>query len=290
MKTLIFGCGYLGSRVAHLWRQTGDDVAAVTRSEKRAAEFTDNGWRATVADISNPASLVSLPEVDTVLIAVGYDRSSDQSIEKVYAGGARNVLAALSGSVRRLIYISSTGVYGDAAGAWIDEQTLPEPDRAGGAASLAAEEAIRASNFADRSVILRLAGIYGPDRLPYLEQLKAGEPIEAQQSGHLNLIHVDDAARIVHRVAAPNFNVDLPLTYCVSDGNPVVRAEFYQEVARRLGAPPPRFVQPPSDSPRAARAVSDKLVSNRRLLEELPIELRYPSYREGLADVLRQKV
>ena len=97
----------------------------------------------------------------------------------------------------RFIYISTTGVYGPASGEWIDETTPPDPQRDGGRASLAAERALAASPFAARGVILRLAGIYGPGRVPFIEELCAGEPIPAPTTGYLNLIHVDDAAETV---------------------------------------------------------------------------------------------
>ncbi len=186
-----------------------------------------------------------------MLFAVGYDRNSAKPIEEVYVDGIRNVLATLPADIGRFIYISTTGVYGDAGGEWVDETTPPAPTRAGGKASLEAEELIRASHFADRAVILRLAGIYGPGRLPYLKQLKEAEPIEASQTGYLNLIHVQDAARIVQLLSDPARKVEGPTTYCVSDGHPVVRGEYYREVARRLGAPEPTFTHPPAGSPRA---------------------------------------
>jgi hypothetical protein len=73
------------------------------------------------------------------------------------------------------------------------------------------------------------------------------------------------------------------MTYCVSDGHPVVRGEYYREVARQLGTPEPTFIAPPQDSPRAARAAADKRVSNRRLMADLPIELMCPTYKQGIA-------
>lgn len=283
---LIFGCGYLGQRVAELMRGAGVQVHAVTRSSERAKEFATAGISPIVADVTAPETLSNLPPADTVLFAVGYDRSSDPSIDEVYTGGVRNVLAALPEGTKRFIYISTTGVYGDADGEWIDEQTPPNPSRAGGVASLAAEKLILASPLADRAVILRLAGIYGPDRLPYLKQLIAGEPIEAPQQGHLNLIHVGDAARIVAALADPVRKVSGPAIYCVSDGHPVVRGDYYREAARLLGAPEPTFVAPPAESPRAARAAADKRVSNQRLLAEVAIELQFPTYRQGLASIV----
>jgi nucleoside-diphosphate-sugar epimerase len=286
MSRLIFGCGYLGERVARCWREAGEAVTVVTRNTERAAEFQRHGYAAVVADVTQPPSLIKLPPAETMLFAVGYDRSAAGSIGDVYAGGVKNVLAALPSTASRVIYISSTGVYGNAGGDWIDELTPPDPQRDGGRASLAAEQVLALHPIGKDSIILRLAGIYGPGRVPFLDLLRAGEPIPAATEGHLNLIHVDDAAAAV--VAAdhlPRFD-DGPRIYCVSDGHPVQRGEYYREVARRIGAPEPRFVAPDPHSPRAARAASDRRVRNERMLTDLGVKLAYPDYRAGLAAIL----
>ena len=289
MSKLIFGCGYLGERVARRWRAMGDDVVVVTRSRERAEELEKLGDRSAIADVTRPATLTDLPAAETVLFAVGFDRSAGQSIEAVYAGGVRNVLAALPSEVGQFIYISTTGVYGNAAGAWIDEDTPPDPQRDGGRASLAAEQALAESRFASRGIVLRLAGIYGPGRIPFIDLLRAGEPIPAPSRGHLNLIHVDDAAAVV--VAAAELNRKRsadrsPIVYCVSDGQPVRRGDYYREVARLIGAPEPTFTVPDPESPRAARAANDRRVNNQRMLAELRVQLEYPDYRAGLKAIL----
>ena len=134
-----------------------------------------------------------------------------------------------------------------------------------------------------RAIVLRLAGIYGPKRIPYLNKLQAGEPIPVVEQGWLNLIHVDDAASVV--LAAEQIPLKTRL-YCVSDGCPVIRGEYYREVAQRIGATPPTFVAPPADSPRKARAAADKRIRNARMLAELDVQLVYPTYRDGLAAIL----
>lgn len=294
MTKLIFGCGYLGERVARRWKNAGHEVIVVTRSSDRAAQFQRDGYTTIVADVTQPDSLRNLPSAETVLYAVGYDRSagtSGASIEEVYAGGMQNVLAALPGGIGRFIYISTTGVYGFRSGEWVDEVTATDPQRSGGQASLDAENALRASPLASTGIILRLAGIYGPGRVPFLNELKSGEPIPAHGSGYLNLIHVDDAADVVVAADAGDSKVapgigHEPRIYCVSDGNPVERGEYYSEVARQIGTAPPRFVEPDPNSPRAARAGSSRRISNQRMLAELRVELAYPDYRAGLAAIL----
>jgi nucleoside-diphosphate-sugar epimerase len=285
MHHLLFGHGYLGSRVASHWRDRGDEVTIVTRSDEKASQLTAVGYKTIVAHVTQRASLAKLPQVDSVLYAVGYDRTAGPSIHEVYADGLRNVLDALPIETGRIVYVSTTGVYGDAGGNIVDEETPPAPTRDGGRASLAAEETLRQHRLGDRGIILRLAGIYGPDRIPFLDPIRAGDAIPATASGFLNLIHVNDAAPIAVRAAEANVP-NLPRAYCVSDGRPVVREEYYGEIARLLGAVPPRFFDPPPDSPRALRAASDRRVKNDRMIRELEIVLQYPSYREGLAAIL----
>jgi len=283
MTKLIFGCGYLGERVARKWRDAGHAVAVVTRSDSRADAFRQQGYEAIIADVTRPETLTQLPVAASVLFAVGLDRASKNSIQELYAGGMRNVLAALPSETGRLIYISTTGVYGPADG-WVDEVTSPDPQREGGRASLAAEDLISAHPLAERSVILRLAGIYGPGRVPFMRELRAGEPIPARTSGWLNLIHVEDAAAVV--VAAAELPINGKSVYCVSDGVPVERGEFYSEVARQIGTPPPRFVEPDLNSPRSARAEANRRISNARMLADLRVALAFPDYRAGLANAV----
>jgi nucleoside-diphosphate-sugar epimerase len=284
MSKLIFGCGYLGKRIAKLWQEAGETVFVVTRSSSRAGELQSEGFQTLVADVTCLEALVNLPAAETVLFAVGYDRAADASIAEVYAGGVKNVLAALPSSVERFIYISTTGVYGGADGDWVDETTPPNPQREGGKASLAAEQLL-----GPNSVILRLAGIYGPDRIPYLAQLRAGEPIAAPSEGWLNLIHVDEGAKIVLMAEAwTKLQANGQHVFCVSDGQPVVRGEYYREVARLIGSPVPTFALSPANSPAAARASADRRVNNAKLIRSLQIDLAYPSYREGLAAILNK--
>lgn len=286
---LILGCGYLGRRVAQRWLDAGDRVIAVTRSPERAAELADAGMRTIVDDVRSPSRELlrwaqgGIEEVDTALVAVGFDRSGDTKIEEVYTGAVRTGLSLSPIHLRRFIYISTTGVYGDAGGDWVDEQTEPDPQRDGAKASLAAERLLLSSPLGSRAVVLRLAGIYGPGRVPFLDLLREEKPIPAIETGWLNLIHVDDAASAVLAAADRN---SPPQLVCVSDGDPPQRGDYYAEVARRIGAPAPTFTAPPADSPRAARAASDKRVRNALLADELGVALRYPSYREGLASIL----
>jgi nucleoside-diphosphate-sugar epimerase len=280
---LIFGCGYLGLRVARLWSTAGHTVHPVTRDSKRAAELTRQGYSPLVADVLRPATLAHLPAAETVLYAVGYDRGSGASIHEVYVNGLQNVLDALPAETGKLIYISSTGVYGQSQGEWVDEQSATEPTRDGGRACLAAERLLAAHRLGPKSIVLRMAGIYGPGRIPTAETIRRGEPVAAPEQGFLNLIHVDDAAQIVLAAEARAAGGSL---YTVSDGQPVQRRDYYAEIARLLGAPAPRFAAVPENAPVRSRSESNKRVSTAKLHADLRVKLEYPSYREGLAAIV----
>jgi nucleoside-diphosphate-sugar epimerase len=281
---LVCGCGYLGERIARRWIAAGHEVWATTRSAARAGDLSQIGLRPIVVDMTHPFTFpTEMPRLGTVLWAVGFDRSVGQSIEDVYVGGMRNLLEALPSGVERLVYISSTGVYGQPRAEWVDEQTPCEPTRAGGRACLAAEQLLAGHPLGRGRMVLRLAGIYGPGRIPKMAAIQAGEAIESTESGYLNLIYVDDA---VEAVLAAERDVQPPDLFVISDGHPVLRGEFYRELARLLKAPSPRFAAPPLGSSTAERATSDKRVSNRRMLASLRVSLRFPSYREGLAEIV----
>src|SRR5262249_49632115 len=155
---------------------------------------------------------------------------------------------------------SSTGVYGNVMGQTVDETTPCAPIREGGRACLGAEQLLADGRLAHQSVILRLAGIYGPGRIPRAADLAAGRPIDAPASGWLNLIHVEDAAQIVllaEQRASP------PQTFVISDGVPVQRSEYYLELARLLRAPPPKFAELDLTSHAAQRASDNKQINPR---------------------------
>jgi nucleoside-diphosphate-sugar epimerase len=191
-----------------------------------------------------------------------------------------NLLAALPSSVRRFLYISTTGVYGQPDGRWVDEDSPCEPTYEGGRIALEAESVVRGHAIGARTIVLRMAGLYGPGRIPRRDELIALKPLEVDADSYLNLIHVDDAAGIV---VAVDDQAQPPRTYIVSDGHPVVRREYYAEVARLLGVPLPQFRAGEKPSPEAARGSTNKRINNARLTTEIGYQLHYPSYKAGLA-------
>ncbi len=275
----------MGRRLARQWQAAGEEVIVTTRSTERAEEFADEGLTPVLWDVTEPDTR-HLPLAETIVFAVGFDRQSGHSIDKVYVDGLGGVLDRCAAEVHQFIYVSSTGVYGQSDGSWIDEDSPCHPIRAGGRACLAAEQLLQQHPlFRHKATILRMAGIYGPNRIPQLTVLQRNEPLHVVAGTHVNLIHVDDVVNVIDtctQLAKP------PCLYCVSDGHPVVRSDYYDYLTQLLGCPPPIFASPRSGSTQAERAGGDKRVCNELLRRELPIEFKYTSYREGLQAIVGQ--
>jgi nucleoside-diphosphate-sugar epimerase len=280
MAKLIVGCGYLGRRVAALWRARGHHVRALTRG--RAAELRAQGVDPVVGDVRELIDVLKLEPAETVLYAVAPDRRpGGGTAAEVWVEGLGNLVGAMREwpARPRLLFISSTGVYGQSGGEEVDEATPTCPAEESGRVLEVAERALRTGWWPD-AVVLRFAGIYGPRRLLRKQALLNNEPIAADPEGWLNLIHVADGAATV---IAADKRARPGAVYNVADGRPVRRRDFYARLAELLGAPPPRFVVP---------SVADRVnrrVSNRRMHEELGVVLCYPSYEEGLLASVRHE-
>ena len=280
MTKLIIGCGYLGSRVALHWLDAGHSVAAVTRNPIRAEELKREGIQGVVADITQPVTLQRLPEAETVLFAVGYDSASGRSRREYYVNGLQAVLEALSPKIKRFILISSTSVYGQSDGQWVDENSPCLPKTESGLAFLEAENVLTASQFGSYAIVLRLAGIYGPGRLlRRTKDLLVGNSIVVPKDSFLNLIHVEDAAAIV---ASADVQGKSPCTYIVADGHPVKYCDYITHLAKLFGAPNPQFQEPMSCQSDKNRGSTNKRLLNTLMLSELSVLLKYPTYKEGL--------
>ena len=269
---LVVGCGYLGRRVADLWTAAGRRVVALTRT--RADSLREAGIEPLLGDVTDPASLNNLPAASTVLYAVGLDRSSGKSMAEVYVQGLKNVLDNLP-PCDRFIYISSTSVYGQTDGSVVDESSPTEPLEDSGRIVLEAERVLRAK--LPTAIILRFAGIYGPDRLLRKQALLKGEPLIGDAEKWLNLIEVRDGARAI---LAAEQRAPLGETLIIADDTPVHRRDFYTLLAKLLNAPEARFDDAPPGVP-VSRDTNRRL-TNRKAKAVLGWEPEYGSYREGL--------
>jgi nucleoside-diphosphate-sugar epimerase len=261
--------GYLGRRVASLWKSRPGGCFGTTRSPERFEEIRSLGLTPVRYDVLQGGD--ALPAVDTVVYNVGFDRSQGRSQREVYVEGLRRTLALLP-RPRLFIYVSSTGVYGNHEGGLVDELTPPAPVDAGGEACWEAEQLLADWSIREgwSSVVLRLAGIYGPGRWIGVERLRRGEAIGADPLGWLNLIHVEDAASVVVAAGERCSGGEL---FVVSDGKPVIRRDFYSRLAALAGTGEPIF-----DPSQAARHRGDRRINPARMLRELEVSLRFGDF------------
>ncbi|QEL15764.1 SDR family oxidoreductase [Limnoglobus roseus] len=266
---LVIGCGYLGRRVATAWRAAGRRVTALTRH--RADELARDGFEPIVGDVLDPASLSRLPPAGAILYAVGFDRESGRSMREVYVEGLANALQAVRCN-GPFLFVSSTSVYGHTRGEWVTEDSPTEPLESSGRVVLEAEQTAR--RLRPDAIILRFAGIYGPNRVLRRQALIKGEPLIGDADKWLNLIHVDDGVSAV--LAAEQHGRPGEL-YQIADDEPVRRRDFYTLSAQLLGSPPAAFQPSPTPAVEANRRVS-----NAKARAELEFAPRHPSYREGL--------
>lgn len=283
--TLIVGAGYVGGHVADRLRQadpTGP-IYTVTRSRPNAARLAARGMTPLIADWTDRRTLAQLPRCQRVLVAVSYDPRSGKSREDSQVGGLSHLLDFVDPAAD-LVYLSTTGVFHQTGGEWVDENSPTRPIGVGGIAHLRAEELLHRRRPHGRWAILRLAGIYGPGRIPRARDVLRGAPIEGPNEGYLNLIHRDDAARAV--IAAWEKAERSRRLYLVSDDSPVLRRAFYGQVARCLKVPSPTFA-PGASTSLSARSMSHKRIWNRRLRHELLPRMLYPDYVQGLTAILK---
>ncbi len=288
MSTLIVGCGYLGARVGAALLRRGEPAFGTVRSPRRAAEIASLGIKPIIADVFRPETLESLPATERVLYCIGFDRAGDSAMRTVYVQGLRNLLERLPAAVKRLVYASSTSVYGQWDGEWVDETTLAEPIQEGGRVCLEAEHV--ASDWAQEEgaslVVLRLSGLYGPDRVIRRALVEQGEPIPGDPAGYLNLVHIDDAAQAA--IAALDAARPDSL-YLVSDDRPVERREYYALAARLLDAPPPIYEPPAAGRVGTDQRTPNRRIANFRMRAGLDVDLRYPDILAGLPAALGRR-
>ncbi|WP_227254722.1 SDR family oxidoreductase [Frigoriglobus tundricola] len=273
---MILGCGYLGRRVARLWRGAGHRVAALTRGNADALRAS--GIEPIGGDVLEPGSLRALPGAATVLYAVGWDRAAGRPMRDVYVSGLANVLAALP-TCARFLYVSSTSVYGQSDGGWVTEASATEPTEESGRIVLEAEQLLRAHR--PDAIVLRFAGLYGPDRLLRKQPILRGEPLVGDADKWLNLVHVADGAAAVLCAEARGVPSE---TYHIADGTPVPRRDFYTRLAELLHAPEAKFDH------RAEPGAPNRRIDSSKARAALGWVPEFASYRDGLPVAVRESV
>jgi nucleoside-diphosphate-sugar epimerase len=287
LSVLVVGAGYLGQRVALRLIAGGRRVFGTARSPERARELSALGIEPVLADVCDERSLEALTvaDLELVVFCVGSDRRAGLPMRAIHVDGLTCVIDRLAGRARRILYTSSSGVYGAHRGAWVDEATLPEPGSDSGRVILEAEERLfkRAGAAGLEAVVVRLAGLYGPGRVVRRALVERGAPIPGDPEHILNLIHIEDATTAVLAALERGASGQV---YLAADDRPVTRREYYGLLAELLGVGPPRFELPAAGSADALRDEGQKRICNRRMKAELGVVLRYPDITTGLPTAL----
>ena len=292
MSTLVcFGLGYSAEHYIGMFGDTFARIVGTVRGAERAAVL--NGrlagrLKALVFDGKSaaPELLHAIGEADAMLVSIPQDEHGDPVLRT-----CGNALAHAP-HLKTIVYLSTVGVYGNRAGAWVDETIEPEPDSARGSGRLRAEHGWR--DFGKRRgipvAVLRLAGIYGPGRNA-LTQVARGDARRIVKPGQVfNRIHVEDIAQAIDaalaRKASGVFNV--------ADDEPTPPGEPLAFAAQLLGvAPPPEVAFETVEGMMSPLAKSFwqecRRVNNDKLKRELGVTLRYPTYREGLTALFEQE-
>ena len=285
-SVFIVGCGDIGTRLARRWLAAGRRVAALCRSPDRADGLRALGVQPVFGDLDDVFSLRSLRTAGELVYYLAPPRSPGRNDIRM-----RTFVGAITaqGPPARIVLLSTTSVYGDHQGDWVDEQSPPRPATARAYRRLDAEKVARAYGRAQGVpvIVLRVAGIYAEDRLP-VQRLVRGEPLVcAEQSPYTNRIHAEDLVTVLV-AAAERGRPDT--VYNVSDGEPLRMTQYFFAVADALGLPRP----PTVDLDQAVQLLSPAMMSylkesrrlsNHKMLHELNVHLKYPSLESGLCSV-----
>jgi len=294
-EALILGCGYTGLRLARRLSRAGHSVAGTSRSDERARRLEEAGVRPLVLDVGRPEGLRALegeaPDVCFYLVPPLREEGPDG--ETRYRNPTVDVVKALRRApLEAFVYGSSTSVYGDRGGEWVDESAVPRPDAPAGRARLEAERSVLRAGWEwdCRPRIGRIGGIYGPGRTLRRSIREGRYRIVEGLEAWSNRIHVDDLAAGLEAIWTRGENGRV---YNLVDDEPHRSEDFARLVAELAGLEletlGPEEARERDSESRWARKVGSKRVSNRRLREELEVELAYPTFREGVPAALREE-
>ena len=286
---LIVGCGYVGRRLGRQLRAEGAAVTGLVRSDDSAAAVRKADIAPLQLDLDQTLPAHVLPAAGRELYYFAPPPPEAEGDPRM-----ARVLEQLDADnrPRRIVYISTSGVYGDSGGDWIDETFPLKPGTPRGRRRLAAEQALQA--WSEQTgvpvVILRVPGIYGPGKLP-LERIRKGLPIlRAADCPYTNRIQVDDliaACRAAMARGKPG------AAYNISDGHPSTMADYFARIAGVAGLPPPPTVTRAEAADKLSKGMQafmneSKRLDNRRLREELGVQLKYSDLEAGLAAALEE--
>ncbi|ERG96448.1 NAD(P)H-binding protein [Haloquadratum walsbyi] len=284
---VIVGCGYVGIELGTQLQAAGHTVTGVRRSERGLHSIETAGFDAQQADATNPETLETLPDAEWVIFAASSGGRGAESARRIYVDGLRNTIATYAEreSTDRLIYTSSTGVYGDHDGTFVDESTSVEPttDKTQVLATAESIALEKANSAGIDGTVVRFAGLYGPNRYRLTRYLEG--PVT---EGYLNMIHRDDAAGVIKYI----LTADIARNDCVLtvDDEPANKWTFADWLAAACDRPTPskqtveQRLEESSLSETAQRRVQTSKRCSNEYLHELGYSFSYPTYREGYAE------
>jgi nucleoside-diphosphate-sugar epimerase len=270
-RLFIFGLGYSGLEIAKLATAAGWSVTGTVTTADKARRLAADGIETHLFDGTAPLAASAFDSVSHILCTIAPGTTGDPAL-RIHAPQLRDA--------RWLGYLSTTGVYGDHNGGWVDEATPPRPDQPRSSERLAAENAWRAMG----ATAFRLPGIYGPGRSA-IDRVKAGTARRIDKPGQVfSRIHVQDIAAAV---LAAMTHLSSGAIYNVVDDLPASNSEVIAYACELLGLPvPPAIpwdeVAPTMSAMARSFYAENRRVRNDRLKRELGVTLRYPTYREGL--------
>jgi nucleoside-diphosphate-sugar epimerase len=287
MRALVIGCGYVGTPLAKRLVELGHEVWGIRRTAEAAADLEKIAVKPFAADISESGSLDSLAgEFDWVVNLVSSDKGGAPEYRQVYVEGNRNLIDwARKHPVKKLVYTSSTSVYAQNDGSAVKETSLAAPTIETSQILLEAEKILLEPAPAVPSVVLRVAGIYGPERGHLFKQyLKNEAKIPGQGARIINMIHRDDLVEVIITALKNGRAGEI---YNAVDDEPVSLLHFYRWLSETLGKWMPPFVSE-EESPERKRALTNKKVQNRKMKIELGAQLKYPTFRQGYTAEIRR--
>ncbi len=273
MRILILGCGYVGQPLAKELMKLAYEVHAARRSS-----LSIEGVKAHQVDITQPDSFKSLPRnFDWIIFCASSGRGSAEAHRAVFVDGINNLIDWLGETSARVLFTSSTNIYPLTDGNWVDENTPRQPVTGTAQNLVDAETALIESGITYS--ILRVAGIYGPDRGYFYRQLLNNEAVITDKGKRwMNMIHRDDVVGAILTVMKTQ-----PGTYNACDDKPVTQGEFYEWLTNRLGKPMP----PEGEVTHRKRTTTSKRVSNKKL-KTAGWTLNYPTFREGYETLIKE--
>jgi nucleoside-diphosphate-sugar epimerase len=288
MRALIVGCGYIGLPLGIELVRQGHEVFGLRRSADGRDRLKSVGIQPLMADITRPEDLVQLPEpLDWVVNCVASGGGDADDYRRVYLNGMRNLLDRLQDvPLKKFVYTSSTSVYGQIDGVTVDETSPAEPTAETARILVETEKALLDASQAGGlpGVIVRLAGIYGPDRTHRLRQFLNQEArLDGSGRRLLNLIHRTDVVGCVSAALERGRPGEI---YNAVDDEPVTEFDFFEWLARTTGQPLPP--EAPEGLRNGKRGITSKRVLNQKLKGELGYRFKYPSFRDGFSMELQR--